>query len=78
RLPPAWDRTELCAQVRRQGLALVPAEAFHVAVPDAPPVPNAVRICLGAAEDRATLRDALRAVAATAAADPQSPLGAVV
>ncbi|MBN8875788.1 MAG: PLP-dependent aminotransferase family protein [Rhodospirillales bacterium] len=78
RLPPAWDRTEFCAQVRRQGLALVPAEAFHVAVPDAPPVPNAVRICLGAAEDRATLRDALRAVAATAAADPQSPLGAVV
>ena len=77
-LPEAWDRGEFCAQVRRRGLALVPAEAFHVAGPDGTPPPNAVRICLGAADGRTALREALRAVAATAAADPPAPLAAVV
>lgn len=58
RLPAPWDRLHFAAHLRRQGLAVVPSDAFAV---DAP-VPG-VRLSLGAAPGRAALRGALKAVA---------------
>lgn len=58
-LPAALSRVELDADLRRQGLAVVPSDAF--AVGDA--APNAIRVSLGAARDRDELRRALRFVA---------------
>ncbi len=58
-LPARWSRTDFTAHLRQRGLALVASDSFAVATP----APNAVRICLGAAEDRETLHAALLAVA---------------
>lgn len=65
RLPASWDRLHFAAQLRRQGLAVVPSDAFAVD-PAAPPV-AAVRLSLGAAPNRAALRGALATVAQTLA-----------
>jgi DNA-binding transcriptional MocR family regulator len=73
-LPPRWNRLDFCAHVRRQGLALVPADAFAVD----PPVPNAVRICLGVADRREVLDTALRSVAAAMQSEPPTPLAEVI
>jgi DNA-binding transcriptional MocR family regulator len=59
KLPPAWPRATFVAHLQRQGLAVVPSDAF--AVTDIPP--EAVRLCLGAAADQAKLDQALSAVA---------------
>jgi DNA-binding transcriptional MocR family regulator len=63
RLPPHWDRRDFVAHLRRQGgLAVVPSDAF--AIGPAGPLPDAVRVSLGAASDRDGLRGALRLIAA--------------
>lgn len=59
RLPAALSRVELDADLRRQGLAVVPSDAFAIGGA----APNAIRISLGAARDRDELRRALRFVA---------------
>ncbi|WP_426954395.1 PLP-dependent aminotransferase family protein [Muricoccus radiodurans] len=61
RLPRRWDRLDFTAQLqRREGLALVPSDAFWVGE-DKPP--DAVRVSIGAAHHQGALRSALRAVA---------------
>ena len=58
-LPAQWHRTDFIAHVRQRGLALVASDSFAVA--ESPP--NAVRICLGVAETRESVRAALLALA---------------
>ncbi|MEO3472909.1 PLP-dependent aminotransferase family protein [Roseomonas sp. CAU 1739] len=65
RLPASWDRLHFAAQLRRQGLAVVPSDAF-AADPATAPI-AAVRLSLGAAPNRAALRGALATVAETLA-----------
>lgn len=76
RLPSRWDRLLFAAHLRRQGLAVVPNDAFAVD-PSAPPA-GMVRISLGAAPKREALRSALRSVAATLAGEPPEPFAGVV
>lgn len=62
RLPPRWDRHDFVAYLHRlRGLAVVPSDAFAVGTTE--PLPEAVRISLGAAQSREALRGALRSVA---------------
>ncbi|MGA3400444.1 MAG: PLP-dependent aminotransferase family protein [Acetobacteraceae bacterium] len=58
-LSAQWSRADFTAHLRQRGLALVASDSFAVAMP----APNAVRICIGAAESREALRAALLAVA---------------
>jgi DNA-binding transcriptional MocR family regulator len=60
RLPPRWPGAEFAAHLRRQGLAVVPGDAFAVEG-EAPP---RVRIALGAATEQEMLRHSLGIVAA--------------
>ena len=60
-LPDRWNRADFIAELRRQGLAVVGSEAFAV---DHMP-PHAVRICLGAARNRAELSTALQLLVGT-------------
>nr|WP_298686489.1 PLP-dependent aminotransferase family protein [uncultured Dongia sp.] len=74
KLPLAWPRAAFVAHLQRQGVAVVPSDAF--AVTDTPP--EAVRLCLGAAADRASLDLALTTVV-TAINEPIGrPVPAVV
>lgn len=73
-LPPQWSRAEFMAHMRRCGLALVPSSSFAVAAP----VPNAVRICTGAAESRETLRAALLDIAEAIHMDAPTHLAGIV
>ncbi len=59
-LPGPWSAAEFAVELRRHGVAVTPASAF--AVPGSP-VPNAVRVCLGAAESRELLRRGLEVIA---------------
>jgi DNA-binding transcriptional MocR family regulator len=63
-LPSHWDRYRLIETARREGLGVTPSDAFHVPGRDAGPVPDAVRISLGAVAERARLAAALRTLAA--------------
>ncbi len=66
-LPSHLNRLDFTADMRRQGLALVPSDAFLVAAG----APNAIRICVGAADSRADLHDAIQLIAdAFAVGDP--------
>ena len=58
-LPSHLNRLDFTAHIRRQGLALVPSDAFLVAAG----APNAFRICVGAADSRADLYDAFQLIA---------------
>jgi DNA-binding transcriptional MocR family regulator len=58
-LPAPWNAAEFAVQVRRRGVAVTPASAF--ATPGAA-APNAVRVCLGAAESRELLRKGLEVI----------------
>lgn len=58
RMPPAWTRGELTARIRPAGVGIVASDSFAVSAP-----PEAVRVGLGAAEDRQEMRLALRQVA---------------
>jgi DNA-binding transcriptional MocR family regulator len=60
RLPDPWRRDTFAAVLRARGVALTPAEAFAVG---RDPAPHAVRICLGAARSRESLRRGLGRVA---------------
>jgi DNA-binding transcriptional MocR family regulator len=60
-LPDRWNRVDFIAELLRQGLAVVGSEAF--ALDHGPP--HAVRICLGAARNRAELSTALQLLAGT-------------
>jgi DNA-binding transcriptional MocR family regulator len=76
RLPPRWDRRDFVAHLRRQdGLAVVPSDAFAVGT-ESPP--EAVRVSLGAAPDRDSLRAALRSLAATLREEAPMPFSEVV
>jgi DNA-binding transcriptional MocR family regulator len=67
-LPSHLNRLDFTSLIRRQGLALVPSDAFLVAAG----APNAIRICIGAADSRADLYDAIRLIAdAFEAGDPR-------
>ncbi|MBR0679667.1 PLP-dependent aminotransferase family protein [Roseomonas eburnea] len=76
RLPERWDRLHFAAHLRRQGLAVVPSDAFAVD-PSAPPV-GAVRLSLGAAPSREALRGALRSVAEALRSEAALPFAEVV
>jgi DNA-binding transcriptional MocR family regulator len=60
-LPDRWNRADFIAELLRQGLAVVGSEAFAT---DQMPA-HAVRICLGAARNRAELSTALQLLAST-------------
>jgi DNA-binding transcriptional MocR family regulator len=73
-LPDPWRSETFTAEVRRRGASVTPAEAFAVGRGS---VPHAVRLCLGAARDRATLERGLRLVAETLAASTDADLAVV-
>jgi DNA-binding transcriptional MocR family regulator len=78
RLPPRWDRRDFVAHLRRQdGLAVVPSDAFTVGT-DGPPPPDSVRVSLGAAPSRESLRAALRSVATALREEAPTPFSEVV
>ena len=58
-LPTHWSRHRLIEAAQRQGLGITGADAFHVGGP----VPDAVRISLGAVHPRKALADALQTIA---------------
>ncbi len=60
-LPAAWNRAAFVSDLFRQGLAVVGSETFSV---DRDP-PPAVRLCLGAARNRAELASALHVLIRT-------------
>jgi DNA-binding transcriptional MocR family regulator len=61
-LPRHWSRGDFVAHVLREGLAVVPSEAFAV---DQAAAPHAVRVSLGAARNRTELSTALHLLAVT-------------
>jgi len=58
-LPPSWTRGEFATHLRTRGIAAVVGDTFAVG----DPVPDALRLCLGAAADRAEARWVLSVVA---------------
>jgi DNA-binding transcriptional MocR family regulator len=58
-LPEEWRRADFIAHARQSGLALVPSDAFAAGT-----APDAVRVSLGAAQNRAALERGLRLLAA--------------
>jgi DNA-binding transcriptional MocR family regulator len=55
RLPQYWRATDFAEHADRSGVAIVPSSAFSIA----PQSPEAVRVSLGVAPDRASLEDGL-------------------
>jgi DNA-binding transcriptional MocR family regulator len=51
RLPDGWPRAELSVHARQSGLSIVPSDAFAIGA-----APEAIRVSLGAATDRETLK----------------------
>lgn len=74
RLPAHWQAPGFASYVRKQGLAIVPEDAFSLD----PNGRRAVRIALGAASDRQRLSDALRAVSAALSHHLPEDYGSVV
>ncbi|AHG93669.1 aminotransferase class I and II (plasmid) [Gemmatirosa kalamazoonensis] len=72
RLPSTWTVAGFVAEAQQQGIRVTPADWY--VRPDGSarpaPVPNAVRLALGSAPDRAALERALRALAAILAHEP--------
>jgi DNA-binding transcriptional MocR family regulator len=60
RLPEPWRRDSFAGVLRARGVALTPADAFAVG---RAPAPHAVRLCIGAARSRESLRRGLGLVA---------------
>jgi DNA-binding transcriptional MocR family regulator len=71
-LPEHWRRADLDAHARQMGLALVPSDAFAVGA-----APDAVRVSLGAAQDRSVLERGLSLLATVLSRGPGS-LSAIV
>jgi len=69
-VPPRWPAEELVAAAGAQGIRLLGPSAFWLR---AGPAPAAVRVCLGAAPDAATLEGALVRLRALAAGAPSQP-----
>ncbi len=67
RLPAPWRAADLAARAREQGVGVAPGEVFAV---DRTRAPEAVRVALGAAPDRAALEGGLRLLARLLAAPP--------
>jgi DNA-binding transcriptional MocR family regulator len=67
-LPRVWHNEAFAEAARRRGVAVTPAGAFAVGRGG---VPEAVRICLGAARDRTELDRALRVLAGLLAGSPE-------
>lgn len=77
RLPSKWDRRGFVSHLHRQAeLAVVPSDAF--AVDSGTSVPEAVRISLGAAADRKSLRRALDTVGAALSGEPAAAFANIV
>ena len=74
RLPAHWQAPGFAVYVRKQGLSIVPEDAFSLD----PNGRRAVRIALGAAPDRARLGEALRAVSAALSHHLPEAYGSVV
>ena len=71
-LPERWRRADLNVYARQSGLALVPSEAFAVG-----PAPDAIRVSLGAAQNRAALERGLGLLATVLSHGP-SALSSIV
>lgn len=67
RLPESWTRGEFAAHLRARGIAAVASDAFAVTNTSGPAggVPEALRLCLGAARDADETRRILEIVADT-------------
>lgn len=67
RLPESWSRGEFTAHLRARGIAAVASDAFAVTPGGGPAglIPEALRLCLGAARDAAETRRILEIVADT-------------
>jgi DNA-binding transcriptional MocR family regulator len=71
-LPRTWRFEEFVLAARRKGVGVTPPTAFRAG---SGAVPRAVRVCLGAAPDRDSLRHGLEILARLAHAGPQTPTG---
>jgi DNA-binding transcriptional MocR family regulator len=71
-LPRGWRFEEYVLAARRKGVGVTPPTAFRAG---SGAVPRAVRVCLGAAPDRESLRRGLEILARLAHAGPQAPTG---
>jgi DNA-binding transcriptional MocR family regulator len=67
RLPERWRGTDLNLYARKSGLALVPSEAFAVG-----PAPDAIRVSLGAAQNRVALERGLSLLATVLSHGPNA------
>ena len=67
RLPQRWTTTQFTIEAHKRGVAVAPAEVFHFGRQS--PV-NAVRISLGTAPNRETLKKGLEIIAATLKSSP--------
>jgi DNA-binding transcriptional MocR family regulator len=67
-LPEPWRSETFADAARRRGVAVTPAQTFLVG---RGATPDAVRVCLGAARDRAQLEDGLRILASLLDAPPE-------
>ncbi len=68
RLPSPWRGEAFADAARRRGVGLTPASAFATGRGG---VPDAVRVCLGAARDRGELERGLRVLAELLASSPE-------
>ncbi len=59
-LPTEWSSAEFANEARRRGVAVTPSGSFTLGSAEPP---NAVRVCVSAAEDRAQLRKGLSLIA---------------
>ncbi len=66
-LPPPWTSATFAAAARGRGIGVTPSEVFRV---DDTPGPAAVRVCLGAVDDREVLRGALTRLGALLSESP--------
>jgi DNA-binding transcriptional MocR family regulator len=73
-LPAPWSRSSFAAQMRSSGLGVVVSDAFYAA-PGAPP--EAARICLGGALNRAELSHALEFLAHVLSESPAMVSGII-
>jgi DNA-binding transcriptional MocR family regulator len=72
-LPPPWTADDFAREARSRGIIITPARAFAVGSD----LPEAIRVCLGAASDRQVMLGALRALDVLAR-DPRVAFSAVV
>lgn len=68
-LPDPWRSETFADEARRQGVAVTPSQSFLVGRGSAP---HAVRVCLGAARDRAELERGLGLLAGLLARSPEA------